>query len=104
VIETEQTIVIDVGIDSVWDYVRDIRRWANMMPGLQECAIIDDNDSQWTLKVGVGGLVRTVNVLVHVDEWDGPERVNFSYKLKGDPVEGGGSYFASAKCAAQTEV
>ena len=103
-IETEQSVVIDVGIDSVWDYVRDIRRWANMMPGMQECAVIDDNDSQWTLKVGVGGLVRTVNVLVHVDQWDGPERVNFSYKLKGDPVEGGGSYLASPKGAAQTEV
>jgi carbon monoxide dehydrogenase subunit G len=104
VIETEQSVVIDVPIDGIWNYVRDIRRWANMMPGLQDCDIIDDNDSHWTLKVGVGGLVRTVRVLVHVDQWDGPERVNFSYKLKGDPVEGGGSYIAAAKGANQTEV
>lgn len=103
-IETEQTVVIDVPIDGVWDYVRDIRRWANMMPGLQDCDIIDENDSHWTLKVGVGGLVRTVRVLVHVDQWDGPERVNFSYKLKGDPVEGGGTYVAAVKGADQTEV
>lgn len=103
-IETQQSVVVDVGIDGVWNYVRDIRRWANMMPGLQECDIIDDNDSQWTLKVGVGGLVRTVRVLVHVDQWDGPERVSFSYKLKGDPVEGGGNYLAVAKGAGQTEV
>ena len=47
---------------------------------------------RWTLKVGVGGLVRTVKVQVHVDQWDGPERVLFSYKLEGDPVQGGGSY------------
>jgi carbon monoxide dehydrogenase subunit G len=104
VIETEQTVVIDVPIDGVWDYVRDIRRWANMMPGLQDCDIIDENDSHWTLKVGVGGLVRTVRVLVHVVQWDGPERVNFSYKLKGDPVEGGGTYVAAVKGADQTEV
>ena len=75
-IETEQAVVIDVGISGVWDYVQDIRRWASMMPGMQECAIFDENESRWTLKVGVGGLVRTVKVLVHVDEWAGPERAS----------------------------
>jgi carbon monoxide dehydrogenase subunit G len=103
-IETEQTVVIDVGIGGVWDYVQDIRRWASMMPGMQECAIIDDNESRWTLKVGVGGLVRTVKVLVHVDEWAGPERATFSYKLEGDPVKGGGAYVAAAQGPNTTEV
>ena len=54
--------------------------------------------------LGAGGLVRTVKVLVHVDEWDGPKRVTFSYKLEGDPVEGGGTYVASRKSGQQTEV
>lgn len=103
-IETEQSVVIDVPIGGVWDYVKDIERWANMMPGLQNCEIIDENDSRWTLKVGVGGLVRTVKVLVHVDAWDGPERVTFSYKLEGDPVKGGGCYVASAQGADTTGV
>ena len=96
-IETEQSVVVNVPIGGVWDHVHDIRRWANLMPGLQDCAIIDSDDSKWTLKVGVGGLVRTVRVLVHVDEWAGPERALFSYKLEGDPVKGGGSYSAVAR-------
>jgi carbon monoxide dehydrogenase subunit G len=103
-IETEQTVLIDVGIDGVWGYAHDMRRWAELLPGMREFTVIDDNDSRWVLKVGVGGLVRTVNVLVHVDEWAGPERVNFSYKLEGDPVEGGGSYTATSKGDRQTEV
>ena len=103
-IETEQTISIAAPIDGVWTYVRDIQRWANLMPGLRECEILSENDSRWTLKVGAGGLVRTVKVLVHVDAWDGPERVTFSYKLEGDPVEGGGTYVASRKGAGETEV
>ena len=53
---------------------------------------------------GVGGLVRTVKVQVRVDQWDGPERVFFSYKLQGDPVQGGGSYHASRKAPQETEV
>ena len=74
--------------------MKDIRRWAELMPGLQDCDVITEDDSHWVLKVGVGGLVRTVKVDVHVDEWDGPARVFFSYKLQGDPVKGGGSYHA----------
>jgi len=103
-IETEQSILIDASIDSVWDYVRDIRRWAALFPGCRDCTVIDAHDSRWILKVGAGGLVRTVNVLVHVDEWDGPLRVNFSYQLEGDPVGGSGAYIASRKAAHETEV
>ena len=103
-IETEQTVVINAGIDRIWDYVKDMQRWASIMPGYRECAVIDANDSRWTLKVGAGGLVRTVNVRVHVDKWNGPGEVDFTYKLEGDPVQGGGSYRASAKDAHVTEV
>lgn len=103
-IETQQSIVIDAAIESVWNYVQDIRRWANLFPGCRECTVIDAQDSRWLIKVGVGGLVRTVNVLVHVDEWAGPERVNFSYQLEGDPVVGGGAYIATRKTAHETEV
>jgi carbon monoxide dehydrogenase subunit G len=103
-IETVQTVTIRDGIDSVWNFARDIRGWASLMPGMQECEVIDDDNSRWILKVGVGGLVRTVKVRVHVDQWDGPERVFFSYKLEGDPVQGGGSYHATAKGPGETEV
>ncbi|TCM15344.1 polyketide cyclase/dehydrase/lipid transport protein [Novosphingobium sp. PhB165] len=103
-IETEQSVVIDVGIDAVWTHVRDIERWAKLMPGLRECRIIDADRSHWVLKVGAGGLVRTVNVNVHVTEWGGPGRVTFTYDLEGDPVQGGGTYIARAVRSGETEV
>jgi carbon monoxide dehydrogenase subunit G len=103
-IEVERSVLINVGIDALWHYVKDMQRWAALMPGYRECAVIDANDSRWTLKVGVGGLVRTVKVLVRVDEWHEPVRVNFSYRLEGDPVQGSGSYIALQKGAAETEV
>jgi carbon monoxide dehydrogenase subunit G len=103
-IETEQTVTIREDIGRVWDFARDIRGWASLMPGMQHCEVIDEDNSRWTLKVGVGGLVRTVKVQVHVDQWDGPERVDFTYKLEGDPVQGGGSYHAAASGPGETEV
>lgn len=103
-IETGQSVLIDATIASVWSYVQDIRRWAMLFPGCRECTVINAQESRWVLKVGAGGLVRTVNARVHVDLWDGPGRVDFSYKLEGEPVEGGGSYFASQTTDRQTEV
>ena len=103
-IETKQTISIDAPIDDIWHYVQDIRRWANLFPGCRECVVVDADDSRWILKVGAGGLVRTVHVLVHVDQWSGPQRVNFSYQLQGDPVTGSGSYSALRKSERETEV
>src|SRR5438045_2448165 len=89
VIEAEHSTVIDAPIGNVWDYVQEIRRWAGLFPGCRECQVIDANDSRWVIKVGAGGLVKTVNVRVRVDRWAGPERVEFSYRLEGEPVEGG---------------
>lgn len=103
-IETEHTAEIEADIHAVWDYVKDIRQWATLFPGCRECEVIDDDNSRWVIKVGAGGLVRTVNVLVHIDEWRGPEQVLFSYKLESDPVEGSGSYTAVAAGDNQTDI
>jgi carbon monoxide dehydrogenase subunit G len=103
-IEAEHSVQIDAGIDGVWDYVQDIRKWAVLFPGCRECIVINANDSRWIIKVGAGGLVKTVNVLVRVDQWDGPERVNFTYKLEGEPVEGSGSYVATRTTANETAI
>lgn len=103
-IETAQTIVIDAPNEAVWGYARDIAGWAKLMPGLQDCEIIDEDDSRWTLKVGVGALVRTVTVSVHVDRWAGPGAVDFTYSLKGDPVKGAGTYRARSVSPGQTEI
>lgn len=103
-IEAEKSIVIDAAIDRVWDYVQDIRKWANLFPGCRECMVIDEHNSRWIIKVGAGGLVKTVNVLVHIDQWAGPERVDFSYKLEAEPVVGSGCYIASKKSAHETEI
>lgn len=103
-IETEHSVLIEAPNADVWSYVQDISRWAALFPGCRECAVIDAVDSRWVLKVGAGGLVRTVNVRVHVDEWAGPNRVQFSFKLEGEPVDGHGTYTSRMIGARQTEI
>ncbi len=95
-IEAQHGLVIEADIDHVWNYVQDISKWAVLFPGCRDCEVIDEHNSNWTIKVGAGGMIKTVNVLVHVDNWDGPGRVDFSYKLASEPVVGSGSYMASS--------
>lgn len=95
-IDTEQTVVVGTSVGEAWRFARDIRRWADLVPGMQSCEVIDDDNSRWVVKVGIGGLVRTVTADVHVERWDEPGAVDFTYRLKGDPVTGGGTYRAAA--------
>lgn len=103
-IETEQHVEVGAGIEPTWNYAKDMQRWAAIMPGYQNCQIIDDDNSRWVLKVGVGAMVRTVTVLVRVERWAGPEEVDFTFSLEGDPVKGGGSYRASSAGSSATAV
>jgi carbon monoxide dehydrogenase subunit G len=103
-IETEQSVTVAASIDDVWTFVCDMQRWASIMPGYREYDVIDEDNSLWTLKVGVGGLVRTVKVKVNVEEWDGPGRVPFSFSLQGDPVTGKGLYLASPVSPGETAI
>lgn len=103
-IEAQHGLVIEADIDHVWNYVQDISKWAVLFPGCRDCEVIDEHNSNWTIKVGAGGMIKTVNVLVHVDNWDGPGRVDFSYKLASEPVVGSGSYVASRKSDLATQV
>jgi carbon monoxide dehydrogenase subunit G len=94
VIEDRQSIAIDAPLARVWDIAKEIHAWSRLMPGFERCEIIDAANSCWTMKVGAGALVRTLTVLVSVTRWAGPEEVDFTYELKGDPVQGNGKYRA----------
>lgn len=103
-IETTQGTVIAAPINAVWDHVSDISRWAPLMPGMQDVEMIDADHSRWVLKVGVGGLVRTVKVEVTVDRWAGPGEVDFTYVLTSDPVKGSGTYRTAAQEGGSTGI
>jgi len=103
-IETTQTVTVAAPIEPTWAFAKDVERWAEIMPGYQSCEIADEDNSLWVLKVGVGGLVRTVKVDVHVERWAGPDAVDFAFALRGDPVTGRGTYRANPLSHAETEI
>jgi carbon monoxide dehydrogenase subunit G len=96
-LEHQLPVSIDASNAEVWSYVSDMANWASNFPGYRSFEVFSQADSGWTLKVGVGALVRTVKVKVHVELWSEPDRVEFTFRLDADPVDGSGSYVATAR-------
>jgi carbon monoxide dehydrogenase subunit G len=103
-LEHQLPVSLDAPNGAVWSYVCDMANWASNFPGYRSFEVINQTDSAWTLKVGVGALVRTVKVKVHVELWIEPGRVEFTYHLDGDPVDGSGSYLATARQDGGTDI
>jgi carbon monoxide dehydrogenase subunit G len=96
-LEHQLPISIAASKAAVWSYVSDMANWASNFPGYRSFEVISQTDSGWTLKVGVGALVRTVKVKVHVELWSEPDRVEFTFRLDAEPVDGSGSYVATLR-------
>jgi carbon monoxide dehydrogenase subunit G len=104
VIETDHRFVVDAHIDQVWAYVSEIGNWANSMPGYQSFEAVDELHSKWVLKVALGALTRTVALQVTITDRREPDHISFTLHGESDPVDGQGTFAASATGAEQTSV
>ena len=94
--EVEYTTTARLPVDTIWDFVQEMDNWATFVAGYQSHEKQSDTDSVWVLKGDVGVLARTVKFGVHINEWNGPERVSFSLKGLNEPMEGSGTFLLSA--------
>lgn len=78
--------------DAVWEFVRDMDRWAPFLLGYQAHEKQSDRESIWTIKGDVGSLSRTVRFRVQITEWVELERVRFTLEGIGEPMEGDGDF------------
>jgi len=90
--EVEHSTTARLPVDAIWDFVQEMDNWATFVTGYESHQKHSENESTWVLKGDVGVLARTVKFQVTVDEWAGPERVEFSLKGLNEPMEGGGTF------------
>lgn len=94
--EVEHTARVRAPLEAVWDFTRDMGNWATYVTGYQSHTILNETDSVWRLKGDLGAFTRLVELEVRITEWSGPERVSFTLRGINEPVEGSGSFLASA--------
>jgi len=89
--EHTHTLTTHVPPGAVWEFVRDMDRWAPFMLGYQSHEKRSERESLWTLKGDVGSLTRKVDFRVQITEWTEPERVRFTLEGVGEDMQGDGS-------------
>jgi len=92
VAEAEYATTARLPVDIIWDFVQEMDNWAEFVAGYQSHEKQSEKESLWVLKGDVGVLARTVKFKVHIEEWNGPERVSFSLRGINEPMEGSGTF------------
>ncbi len=86
----ETAIAAPTGV--VWDYVRDMDRWAPFITGYQAHERHSDTRSTWTVRGDVGPLARTVRFDVEITEWVEGEHVAFVLTGINEQMNGRGVF------------
>lgn len=79
-------------IETIWNFVKEMDNWADLVTGYQSHEKQSDEDSTWVLKGDLGPMSRMLKLQVHITEWNGPERVAFELKGINELMDGHGIF------------
>lgn len=102
--EGKHDIIIDVPIEQVWDFVKDMDNWAPLLPGYISHEKLNEKQSNWTFKETVGVLKKKISLQVTIKEWTEPTRVTFDLKGINENLTGNGYFNAENLGQNQTKM
>lgn len=83
-------------IETIWNFVKEMDNWADLVTGYQSHEKQSDEDSTWVLKGDLGPMSRMLKLQVHITEWNGPTRVTFELKGINELMDGHGTFEMSS--------
>lgn len=100
----KHTVVVTMSIESVWNFVSDINKWAPLVPGYIEHEIINEKELTWKFVSDIGIIKRTLHMKVDIVKWEKPTKVTFHLKGINENFEGNGYFEAISKNADETMI
>lgn len=85
-------VELDLGINTIWDFVKDMDKWAPLVPGYVKHEIINDRESTWEFKGDIGIMKKLVRLKIDIKDWIEPSTVTFDLKGLNENF-GGNGYF-----------
>ncbi|MBU5351913.1 SRPBCC family protein [Paenibacillus barcinonensis] len=89
-------ILLEIPIHNIWLFVRDMNKWAPLVPGYIEHEILNDQQSTWSFKGDLGIVKKTVKLKIDITQWQEPTRVSFDLTGLSDNFSGSGFFKADA--------
>ncbi|MBY0121773.1 CoxG family protein [Bacillus sp. S/N-304-OC-R1] len=87
---------LDVSIERIWDFVKDMDKWAPLVPGYIEHDILNERQSTWVFKGDIGIMQKTVKLKIDITEWIEPTRVTFKLSGLNENFSGNGYFEAES--------
>ncbi|MEO4051863.1 SRPBCC family protein [Solibacillus sp. CAU 1738] len=88
------SVEIPVSIDTVWNYVSKIDKWATLVPAYKEYEQVDDKKSIWTFEGNMKGIKKTVKMELNIVEFSEPSNIKFELKGLTENFTGSGQFTA----------
>jgi carbon monoxide dehydrogenase subunit G len=85
---------MDVSIERIWEFVKDMNKWAPLVPGYIEHEILNEKQSTWVFKGDIGIMQKTVKLRIDITEWIEPTRVSFDLTGLNENFSGSGYFEA----------
>ncbi|MGM9924846.1 MAG: CoxG family protein [Bacillus sp. (in: firmicutes)] len=89
-------IEIDLPIEKIWDFVKDMNNWAPLVPGYITHEILNDKQSTWEFKGDLGIMKKKVRLQIDIKEWIEPTTVTFDLQGLNENFSGDGYFQAEA--------
>lgn len=89
-------VELNLPIETVWNFVKDMDHWAPLVPGYIQHQKINERQSTWEFYGDLGIMKKKVSLMVTIKDWIEPSMVTFDLKGLNENFAGSG-YFQAAK-------
>lgn len=88
----------------VWEFVKNMEKWAKLVPGYREHKMISDTQSTWKFAGSVGKISKTVEVQIDITSIQEPTKISFNLTGLSDKFAGTGFFVAQSINEDNTEM
>lgn len=86
--------IVDIPINKIWNFVKDMDKWAPLIPGYITHEKQNERQSTWEFYSDIGIMKKKICLMVNITEWIEPKRVSFELKDIHEKLTGNGYFKA----------
>ncbi len=89
-------VEVDLSINKVWDFVKDMDNWAPLIPGYIQHRKFTNRQSTWEFYSNIGFIKKKISLMITIKEWIEPTKVTFHLKGENEGLSGEGYFLAES--------
>ncbi|MBS4216148.1 MULTISPECIES: CoxG family protein [Neobacillus] len=97
-------VEVDVPINKVWKFVKDMDNWAPLIPGYIQHRKFTNRQSIWEFNSNIGFIKKKMSLMVTIKEWIEPTKITFQLKGVNEGLTGEGYFLAEAVDKNKTKI